>query len=201
MQHHAKTAWKLLCFHLLRPRRAIASYNPFVRMSSIINRVIMNRGARALSARAKFGNRNFHFSAFVLQETMEHENTFHKISDRALEELYDGLGAVEAKLNDCDVTLSQGVLNFSLGEDYPGKAWVINKQTPNRQIWWSSPESGPRRFEFEGLVSQMDPSKPVGTFWRCTRNRNDDLWNKLKSEVQTVTGITMAEPQQKNRNK
>jgi frataxin len=29
------------------------------------------------------------------------------------------------------------------------KFYVLNKQTPNRQIWLSSPISGPSRFEFE----------------------------------------------------
>ena len=27
-------------------------------------------------------------------------------------------------------------------------SWVLNKQAPNQQIWWSSPLSGPMRFEF-----------------------------------------------------
>ncbi len=139
-------------------------------------------------------SKNYHMSASFQSDTMEHEITFHKISDRALEELYDGLGAVEAKLDDCDVTLSQGVLNLSLGEDYPGKAWVINKQTPNRQIWWSSPLSGPRRYEFIGLVSQMDASMPVSSYWRCTKNKDENLWDKLKSEIKTVTAVTISNP-------
>lgn len=125
---------------------------------------------------------------------MDNEIVFHKISDSALEELYDGLGAVEAKLEDCDIVLSQGVLNVSLGDDYPGKAWVINKQTPNRQIWWSSPLSGPRRYEFNGLVAEMDPNKPVSSYWCSTKNKQEDLWNQLKTEINTVTGVTMPAP-------
>jgi len=35
-----------------------------------------------------------------------------------------------------DITYSQGVLNIKLGD---AGTWVINKQTPNRQLWWSSP--------------------------------------------------------------
>ncbi len=30
------------------------------------------------------------------------------------------------------------------------KFYVLNKQTPNKQIWLSSPISGPSRFEYEG---------------------------------------------------
>ena len=31
----------------------------------------------------------------------------------------------------------------------PHGTWVINKQTPNQQVWWSSPLSGPRRYEYD----------------------------------------------------
>lgn len=39
-----------------------------------------------------------------------------------------------------------GVLTISLGSTYG--TYVINKQTPNKQIWLSSPTSGPKRFDF-----------------------------------------------------
>eukprot|EP00118_Oscarella_pearsei_P014961 m.131632 g.131632 ORF g.131632 m.131632 type:complete len:114 (+) comp38046_c0_seq3:1559-1900(+) len=48
--------------------------------------------------------------------------------------------------DDYDVQLSDGVLTVSLGGDLG--TYVINKQTPNRQIWFSSPISGPKRFDF-----------------------------------------------------
>jgi frataxin len=40
----------------------------------------------------------------------------------------------------------QGVLNLSVP---PHGTWVLNKQGPNKQIWWSSPVSGPKRFEWQ----------------------------------------------------
>lgn len=41
---------------------------------------------------------------------------------------------------------SDGVLNIEMrGKKY----YVLNKQTPNKQIWLSSPISGPSRFEFK----------------------------------------------------
>lgn len=39
-----------------------------------------------------------------------------------------------------------GVLTVSLGSKYG--IYVINKQSPNKQIWLSSPKSGPKRFDF-----------------------------------------------------
>jgi frataxin len=40
-----------------------------------------------------------------------------------------------------------GVLTLKLGDN---GIYVINKQPPNRQIWLSSPVSGPARFEYNG---------------------------------------------------
>lgn len=39
-----------------------------------------------------------------------------------------------------------GVLTVSFGSPYG--TYVINRQTPNRQIWLSSPLSGPKRYDF-----------------------------------------------------
>ena len=50
------------------------------------------------------------------------------------------------EVDDTDVTLASGVLNVNLGRKEG--IYVINKQTPNEQIWLSSPVSGPSRFDF-----------------------------------------------------
>lgn len=50
------------------------------------------------------------------------------------------------------------------------KYYVLNKQTPNRQIWLSSPISGPSRFEYS------DDKK-----WLHNRT-NQDLLEILNSE-------------------
>ena len=45
-----------------------------------------------------------------------------------------------------EAAYSDGVLNIEMrGKKY----YVLNKQTPNKQIWLSSPISGPSRFEYE----------------------------------------------------
>lgn len=38
--------------------------------------------------------------------------------------------------NHVNLHRQQGVLNIMMGEH---GTWVLNKQTPNRQVWWSSP--------------------------------------------------------------
>lgn len=63
----------------------------------------------------------------------------------ALEILFeDHFGGEEDLLP--EVNVASGVLTLSMP---PHGTWVINKQTPNRQIWWSSPLSGPRRYEYD----------------------------------------------------
>lgn len=42
-------------------------------------------------------------------------------------------------------SVQQGVLTVKLGSH---GTYVINKQTPNRQIWLSSPVSGPFRYDY-----------------------------------------------------
>jgi len=52
---------------------------------------------------------------------------------------------------------------------------VLNKQTPNKQIWWSSPVSGPIRFEW------------VDRDWVGTRD-GVKLRELLEREVEDATG-------------
>lgn len=44
------------------------------------------------------------------------------------------------------VQFQDGVLTVKLGSQFG--TYVINRQTPNRQIWLSSPTSGPKRYDY-----------------------------------------------------
>lgn len=74
-------------------------------------------------------------------------NEYQKASDSTLEELSDKLDLILDDRYDqgADVSLNNGVLTVTVDED---NTYVINKQTPNKQIWLSSPLSGPKRFDF-----------------------------------------------------
>ena len=50
-----------------------------------------------------------------------------------------------------DLVLSQGVLTVKCGSH---GTYVINKQGPNKQIWLSSPTSGPKRYDWHMEESQ-----------------------------------------------
>lgn len=76
---------------------------------------------------------------------------YEKISNETLESLTERLDELSDELDDLisneyDVSFSNGVLNLKLGSQHG--TFVINKQTPNLQIWLSSPISGPKRFDF-----------------------------------------------------
>jgi len=65
---------------------------------------------------------------------------------QSLAEYFDELMLSDFASKDADVSYSSGVLTVVLGE---GKGiYVINKQSPNKQIWLSSPVSGPKRYDF-----------------------------------------------------
>lgn len=44
-----------------------------------------------------------------------------------------------------DICFQDGVLTVTFGSTYG--TYVINRQTPNKQIWLSSPLSGPKRYD------------------------------------------------------
>jgi len=74
-----------------------------------------------------------------------------------MEELLDRLENLldEAGDPDYEVEYSSGVLTLKLG---PHGTYVINKQPPNKQIWLSSPFSGPKRYDYakDGSSGERD---------------------------------------------
>lgn len=68
------------------------------------------------------------------------------ISNSYLEDLCDEIDIVSEKFPDIDFELSQGVMTLTL----PSGTYVINRQPPSKQIWLSSPMSGPNRYDMVG---------------------------------------------------
>lgn len=73
---------------------------------------------------------------------------YESVADETLESLTEAFETLLEKHKlPSDVTYSNGVLTVELGKF---GTYVINKQAPNRQIWLSSPFSGPKRYDFIG---------------------------------------------------
>lgn len=68
--------------------------------------------------------------------------------------------------------MQQGVLTVKLGRH---GTYVINKQAPNRQIWLSSPVSGPFRYDY------------IDGHWRYARDGRDML-AQLQEELAGLLG-------------
>lgn len=75
------------------------------------------------------------------------DNEYAKIANEYLETLSDELEMLSEDFPQLDAELSLGVMTLTVSE---GKTYVINKQPPNKQIWLSSPVSGPKRYDLIG---------------------------------------------------
>lgn len=71
--------------------------------------------------------------------------------------------------------MQQGVLTINLAEK---GTYVLNKQTPNRQIWWSSPISGPKRYYYDAKSRD----------WLNTRD-DSRLLDLLRDELNELLGV------------
>lgn len=90
-----------------------------------------------------------------INHSSEIKNQYEQASNETLESLTERFELIfdeltekggEVRLDDdADVTFSNGVLTVKLGKELG--TYVINKQSPNLQIWLSSPVSGPKRFD------------------------------------------------------
>ncbi|XP_071794866.1 frataxin, mitochondrial-like [Asterias amurensis] len=105
--------------------------------------------------------------------------TFENLAEETLEKLLEfleELGDEEDSLTDFDVTYSSGVLTVSFGADHG--TYVINKQSPNKQIWLSSPTSGPKRYDY------------VNNDWVYSHD-GIPMHNLLSEEISKIVGRTL----------
>ena len=94
--------------------------------------------AAGLSTEAHGGNNN----------DAEGEHAFHAVADELLMGLQDAIEiwGEDNAVGAFDLVAEMGVLTISLGER---GTYVLNKQAPNRQVWMSSPVSGPLRYDYD----------------------------------------------------
>ena len=96
---------------------------------------------------------------------------YNEIADEALEAITESYENLIEQKPEIDVDLGQGVLTVVTP---PIGTYVINKQPPNKQIWLSSPISGPKRYDYheaEGRwVYDRDHSSLGGLLRQETRD-------------------------------
>ncbi|KAF2263150.1 arabinogalactan endo-1,4-beta-galactosidase [Lojkania enalia] len=84
---------------------------------------------------------------------------YNKLADGYLEELVSRLEAEQEKRQDLEVEYSAGVLEVSIQSK---GTFVLNKQPPNKQIWLSSPISGPKRFDWVVMGEAQNQKEGAG---------------------------------------
>ena len=109
------------------------------------------------------------------------EREFHAAADELLARVEAALAPLEdAGLgDDFDASSAAGVLTLRLGGSRG--TYVLNKQTPNRQIWWSSPVSGPRRFALDAASGR----------WLSTRGDGAEMLSELRKEIKQLARVDL----------
>mgnify|MGYP003571365128 CR=1 FL=1 len=101
-----------------------------------------------------------------ISENTRNLSSFINLVDKSLTNIFESI--VEKNYNFIeDLDLSNGILKIDLKNN---KTYIINIQKNNKQIWLSSPFSGPKRFEY------------INNEWIDIHNNKIKLYELLNSE-------------------
>ncbi|KAF9363042.1 Mitochondrial chaperone Frataxin [Mortierella sp. NVP85] len=110
------------------------------------------------------------------------DDDYHEASDVGMDrmvEYFEDLGD-EHEIPGYDVEYQSGVLTIKLGDK---GTYVINKQPPNKQLWLSSPTTGPKRYDYDATHKT----------WFYSRDHHT-LKSLLDSEISEAIGIQVEVP-------
>ncbi|KAK9052016.1 hypothetical protein SSX86_028644 [Deinandra increscens subsp. villosa] len=183
---------------LRRFSRSLSSINNWRLLSSASDsRVLLQRSESASSPcssflyndyGSRFYSRNFcsrtsnsdelvsHGPAAIDYSALLQEDEFHKLADATIHSLLEKIEEYgdSVDIDGFDIDYGNQVLTVKFGSL---GTYVLNKQTPNRQIWMSSPVSGPSRFDWDQTIE--------GWIYRRTKAK---LLETLESEIQQLCG-------------
>ncbi|KAI1406945.1 Frataxin [Hypoxylon sp. FL1857] len=112
---------------------------------------------------------------------------YHEMADEFLDLVLAKFEEKQDEEGDIDVEYSSGVMTVKIPEL---GVYVINKQPPNRQIWLSSPVSGPKRFDYVIVRDGQDQKQDSGIGdWVYVRDGQ-----KLSDILQKETGVVLDDP-------
>ncbi|OHF00664.1 frataxin [Colletotrichum orchidophilum] len=93
---------------------------------------------------------------------------YHELSENYLDTIVTRLEEIADAREGVDVEYAAGVLTITFPD---AGTYVINKQPPNKQIWLSSPVSGPKRYDWVVVGdSQNDKEGTASGAWIYTRD-------------------------------
>ncbi|KAL7674994.1 hypothetical protein ACOME3_001264 [Neoechinorhynchus agilis] len=133
-------------------------------------------------------------SNFLFRARSTKSNDFESLADFTLDSISDQLSNVtdsEDKIHErnainqkLDHFFSNGVLEITVkNEGEHENVFILNKQSTNQEIWYSSPISGPKRYRLSCGGNRNR--------WLCTRDENDDLVSRLSNELGSILSIDL----------
>jgi frataxin len=119
-------------------------------------------------------NEQFPFSQSEYLHSLQH--TLENISD-LMDTMMDS-GQLSALIDqsdaEVDIEISDGVLNLHMGDS---GTFVVSRQTPSRQLWLSSPVSGPWHYTYDHVSKN----------WICTKGQLN-FFERMENELSQVLG-------------
>ena len=101
-----------------------------------------------------------------LSDNSKNLSSFINLVDKALNNIFESISTKNYNFIE-DLDLRDGILKIDLKNN---KSYVINIQKNNKQIWLSSPFSGPKRFEY------------INNEWVDIHNNKIKLYELINSE-------------------
>ncbi|CAK3896878.1 Frataxin, mitochondrial [Lecanosticta acicola] len=116
----------------------------------------------------------------ITQPTEISDEKYHALADEYLDAVHEKAEQLQEGREDVDVEYSSGVMNITFP---PNGTYVLNKQPPNKQIWISSPISGPKRYDWVLSGESMHQKEGSGNGeWVYLRD-GTDLTSLLHKEL------------------
>ncbi|KAF3070393.1 Frataxin like protein, mitochondrial [Daldinia childiae] len=101
---------------------------------------------------------------------------YHDLADEYLDAVLTKFEELQDEYGEVDVEYSSGVMTVKIPNV---GTYIINKQPPNKQIWLSSPISGPKRYDYvrssEAQSENQDSSKGEWVYARDGSTLSDLL--------------------------
>ncbi|KAG6240685.1 hypothetical protein E4U25_007552 [Claviceps purpurea] len=108
------------------------------------------------------------------------ERAYHELADLYLESVLSEFEQQQDSREDVDVEYSAGVMTITVANK---GTYVINKQPPNKQIWLSSPISGPKRYDWcvigEGQTEKEGTGKGTWVYARDGVSLSELIFQEL----------------------
>uniref|UniRef100_A0A1Y1MD89 ferroxidase n=1 Tax=Photinus pyralis TaxID=7054 RepID=A0A1Y1MD89_PHOPY len=96
------------------------------------------------------------------------DGQYHELADSYLDIVLSKFEQLQDAREDIDIEYSSGVMTINVADK---GTYVINKQPPNKQIWLSSPISGPKRYDWCIIGEGQGEKEGTGSgSWIYTRD-------------------------------